>query len=125
MFLLQRLAEQAIREAMAEGAFDDLPGRGRPLELDDVSLVPEELRAGYRMLKNAGFLPPELAADREIRSLEDLLAVVEDPGEQRRARARLRVLVERTRLARPGRSASLGTEQEYKDRLLRRLAGEG
>ena len=123
MFLFQRLAEQAIREAMAEGAFDDLPGQGRPLELEEDCLVPEELRAGYRMLKNAGYLPPELSPSREIRELEDLLAVIEDPGERRRAQARLEVLVQRIRLDRSGRTSSLQTEQAYKEKLLRRLTG--
>jgi hypothetical protein len=35
------------------------PGSGEPLTLDDDSHVPAELRAGYRLLKNAGCLPPE------------------------------------------------------------------
>lgn len=123
MFLFQRLAEQRIQEAAEEGAFDNLPGQGEPLELEDDSLVPEELRTAYRMLKNSGHLPPELETNREIRELEDLLDRVEDPAEQRRARARLEVLVERTRLA-SGRRTPLSTEQDYRERLLRRLGGE-
>ncbi|HKJ72391.1 MAG TPA: DnaJ family domain-containing protein [Gammaproteobacteria bacterium] len=121
MFLFQRLAEQRIREAREEGAFDDLPGQGEPLELDDDSMVPEELRTAYRMLKNAGHLPPELAANAEIREIEDLLRHLDDPAEQRRAKARLEVLVERVQVGR-GRRSSLETEQVYKEKLLARLA---
>ena len=50
-------------------AFDDLPGSGRPLELDDDRLVPEELRVAWRILKNAGFVPPEIEALRDIDAL--------------------------------------------------------
>lgn len=50
------IAERKIAEAFARGEFDDLPGAGRSLELDDDTLVPEDLRAAYRILKNAGFV---------------------------------------------------------------------
>ncbi|KPV39280.1 hypothetical protein AN478_12545 [Thiohalorhabdus denitrificans] len=106
---------------MEEGTFDDLPGQGEPLELEDDSMVPQELRTAYRMLKNSGHLPPELAPNQEIKELEDLLEVVEDPAEAGRARARLRVLTERLQLGR-GRGTSLKTEQVYKEKLLRRFA---
>jgi hypothetical protein len=54
------LAERRIAEAIARGELDGLPGAGRPLELDDDSLVPQELRAAHRILKNAGIAPPEV-----------------------------------------------------------------
>src|SRR4051812_37578082 len=60
MLVLELLAERKIEDAIARGEFDDLPGAGRPLELDDDPLVPEELRVAYRILKNAGYVPPEL-----------------------------------------------------------------
>lgn len=58
MWLLDQWAERHIIEAQRKGEFDNLPGRGEPLILDDDSHVPAELRAGYRLLKNAGCLPP-------------------------------------------------------------------
>ena len=70
------LAEKRIREAQERGEFDDLPGAGRPLDLEDDPLVPEDLRVAYRLLKNAGFVPPELEIHCEIRSIERLLAQV-------------------------------------------------
>jgi hypothetical protein len=57
---LELIAERKIAEAAENGEFDDLPGRGRPLELDNDSLVPEDLRMAYRILKNAGFVPAEI-----------------------------------------------------------------
>ena len=121
MFLFQRLAEQRIQESMEEGAFDNLPGQGQPLELEDDSMVPEELRTAYRMLKNSGHLPPELAPNAEIREIEDLLEHVDDPEQQGQAKARLEVLIERVQIGR-GRRSSLKTEQTYKEKLLAKLA---
>ncbi|MCO5107740.1 MAG: DUF1992 domain-containing protein [Burkholderiaceae bacterium] len=63
------LIERRIDEARRQGAFDDLPGTGRPLELDDDRLVPEELRVAWRILKNAGFVPPEVEALRDLDAL--------------------------------------------------------
>ena len=68
--MLDFLAEKRIAEAVSRGDFDDLPGAGRPLELDDDSLIPEDLRLAYRILKNAGFVPPEVEAINEIAELE-------------------------------------------------------
>lgn len=70
--MLDFLVEKKIQEAMACGAFDDLPGAGQPLELNDDALVPEELRVAFRILKNAGFVPPEVEALNEIAALERL-----------------------------------------------------
>jgi hypothetical protein len=81
--LFQRIAEQRILEAQRNGAFDDLPGKGKPLELDDLSWVPDDLRIGYHVLKNANVLPPEAELLKDIHTLEDLLKHVEDEGERR------------------------------------------
>jgi DnaJ-like protein len=80
---LHRIAEQRILEAQREGAFDNLPGKGKPLELEDLSWVPEDLRIGYHVLKNAHVLPPEVELLKDIHSLEDLLKHVEDESERR------------------------------------------
>ncbi len=70
---LHRIAEQRILEAQREGEFDDLAGKGKPLELEDLSWVPEDLRIGYHVLKNAHVLPPEVELLKDIHTLEDLL----------------------------------------------------
>ena len=85
--LFQRLAEQRILEAQRRGEFDDLPGKGKPLELEDLSWVPDELRIGYIALRNAHVLPPEAELLKDIHTLEDLLKHVEDEG-QRKALAK-------------------------------------
>ena len=73
MWLLDQWAERHILDAQTKGEFDNLPGSGEPLTLDDDSHVPAELRAGYRLLKNAGCLPPELEQRKEALALADLL----------------------------------------------------
>jgi hypothetical protein len=71
--MLDFLAERRIEEAIARGELDGLPGAGRPLALDGDPLMPEELRLAYRMLKNAGYVPPEVDRLREIVALEQLV----------------------------------------------------
>jgi hypothetical protein len=72
--MLDFLAEQRIAEAVSRGELEGLPGAGRPLELDDDTLIPEELRLAYRILKNAGFVPPEVEMLNEIADLERLVS---------------------------------------------------
>ena len=113
--MLDNLVEQRIREAQEKGEFDDLPGAGAPLDLEDDALVPEELRAAYRLLKNAGFLPPELEAHGEIRQLEQLLRTVEDAGERASLIARINFLLSR---GSPGkRRGSLQVEDAYYEKI--------
>ncbi len=78
-----RIAEERIKEAQRAGAFDNLPGKGKPLELEDLSWVPEDLRISYLVLKNAHVLPPEAELLKDIHTIEDLLKHVEDEGERR------------------------------------------
>ena len=60
------IAEERIAEAIRRGDFDNLPGAGKPLEFDDDLLVPIEIRVANRILKNAGFVPPEVTERTEI-----------------------------------------------------------
>ena len=73
-----KLVEKRIKEAEEKGAFDNLPGKYKPIKIEDFSNVPEDLRIAYKILKNAGCLPPELQLRKEIRKMEDLLEEVPD-----------------------------------------------
>jgi len=121
MGALEDLVERRIRRAIAEGDFEDLPGRGRPLALDDDALVPEELRLAYRVLKNAGYLPEELELRREIAGIHASLEALLDSNERRHAAKRLALL--RTRLAACGGERPLSLDGEYGERIARRLGG--
>ncbi len=73
MDILAKVAEQKIRAAIARGELDNLSLQGQPILQEDDSLVPEELRMGYKILKNAGILPEELQLKQELLKLQDLL----------------------------------------------------
>ena len=120
MLTLDAIAERRIREAQDRGEFDDLPGAGAPLDLDDDALVPEDLRAAYRLLRNAGFVPPELEGSREIRALEQLLPALDDAGAQARALARINYLLAHRGAGKARRD--LRIEQDYFENVVERLA---
>lgn len=117
MWLLDRLAEEHIEQARQRGNFDDLPTSGKPLELDDDSMVPSELRAAYRVLKNAGYLPEELQTRRDIQDAEALLRLARDEEERAIASARLRLLMRRL----DRRGTSLAVQDEYFRRICERI----
>jgi hypothetical protein len=78
--MLDFLVEQKLAEAVSRGELDNLPGAGRPLDLDDDKLVPEELRVAYRILKNAGCVPPEVEARaKAVKKLALLKTRIEHP----------------------------------------------
>lgn len=122
MLLFDLIAEQKIAEAIARGELSDLPGAGKPLHLDDDALVPEDLRMAWRILKNAGFVPPEVETLREIGELERVVESLDD-GEARSAALRKLQLL-RMRLDGEGSGRSmLRPGQPYLQRVLERLGG--
>ena len=80
--MFDRLAEKRIREAMEAGEFDRLEGAGRPVNLDAYFSTPEELRAGYAVMKSAGVLPEEAGLLREINELKARLEDCRDRVER-------------------------------------------
>lgn len=80
---LHFLAERKIQEAIKEGRVADLSHwKNKPLPDDDMANVPSELRMAYRMLKNAGYVPEEVALQKEIVRTEDLLRHCVDEQEK-------------------------------------------
>ena len=90
MSIFGRIAEAKINDAIQRGEFDDLPGAGRPLELEDLSRIPPHLRLGYKVLRNANVLPPELELRREMYSLDRLIEATSDPDDVDELRRRRR-----------------------------------
>jgi DnaJ-like protein len=115
-----RIAEERILEAQRAGVFDDLPGKGKPLELEDLSWVPEDLRIGYHILKNAHVLPPEAELLKDIHTLDDLLKHVEDEGARRALAKSIQSKIIRLDLMRR-RSMSMVSVREYNRRLVDKL----
>ena len=119
MKLLDALVEQRIAAAAARGEFDDLPGAGAPLELDDDLLVPEEVRIANRILKNAGFVPPAVEQLRSLRGLQRELDAVSDPATRCALRAKMLALVMALESL---RGAPMLAPREYCERIAQRLS---
>lgn len=122
MFFLEIMAERKILEAMARGEFTNLPGAGKPLRLEDDSMIPEDLRIAYKILKNAGCIPPELEVRKEIITLRDLLRTIEDENEKKKTIRELNYkLLKLNVMGR--RMVNLDEFPVYKERILGKMAG--
>lgn len=120
MEFLDHVAEQRIQAALGSGEFENLPGAGRPLELDDDSLIPAHLRMACRILKNAGMVPPEIETLRELHRLYARIdADVSEPA-LHEAHCRLQFL--HYKLERAGFAVtSRAVTAQYQNRMLARL----
>lgn len=76
---LESTIEEIIQDAIARGEFDNLPGKGKPLDHDAYFALPEDQRLAYSMLRNAGFVPEEVALLKEIKELRERLDRCGDP----------------------------------------------
>ncbi len=118
MDIFDLIAEQRVADAIARGEFDNLPGAGQPLEIDDDSLVAPDLRVAYRLLKNAGYVPDEVRLLAELRSAEQLLAGALGAEERAAASARLHFLLGRLGAS---RVLTLRAESRYFEQLVSRF----
>jgi DNA topoisomerase VI subunit B len=120
MDFFTRIAENRILEAIEAGHFDNLPGKGQPLNLEDDSYIPPELKMAYKILKNADCLPPELELRQEIITLQDLVASMEDEAEKLLQMRRLNFLMMKLSMLRPV-SAQILEHDLYTPKILERL----
>jgi hypothetical protein len=120
MDFFSKLAENRILEAIEAGEFDDLRGKGQPLNLEEDSHVAPELRMAYKILKNADCLPPELLLRREVAQLQDLVAALPDEAEKLKQMRRLNFLVMKLSMMRPV-SPQLLEHDLYAPKVLERL----
>ncbi len=120
---IHKIAERRIQEAIERGEFDNLPGRGKPLNLEDDSYIPPELRMVYKILKNANCLPPELQLRKEIRQLKDLLVDLEDEKEIYMCCKRLNFLIMKLNMTRPV-SPLLEEDQVYYKKIVYRITAK-
>ena len=99
---LRQIAEGRIREAIEEGVFENLPGAGKPLDLEEYFNTPEDLRMAFSILRNANCAPPEVELLKEVARLEETIGGTSDAAtlkELRRTlahrRIQLAILLER------------------------------
>lgn len=104
----ERIADEKIRAAMADGLFDNLPGSGRPICHDAYFATPEDLRICHSVLRSSGFVPEEVEVLREVGECRERLEKANGKGERvgilralNHAQMKLDILREERRRRRP------------------------
>lgn len=118
--ILDKIAEERIREAAERGEFDDLPGKGKPLALEDDSHLPPDIRLAYKVLKNANCLPVELQLRKEIRTTEALLSGIKDTQEKYKQLKKLNYLIMKLNMTRRT-SVSFEENQLYFEKIVEKM----
>ena len=74
----QKIVEEQIRKAIDDGEFENLPGKGKALELESYFQTPESLRMAYSILKSAEFVPEEVQLMQAIDAAKEELSAYAD-----------------------------------------------
>lgn len=118
--IFDKIAEEQIRAAMERGEFENIPGKGKPLVLEDDRHIPQDLRLAHKILKNSDCLPPEVELRKEIRTTEALLAGIEDTQEKYKQIKKLNFLIMKLNLSRSA-SFALEEDQVYYEKVVDRM----
>jgi hypothetical protein len=118
---MRLIAERKISAAIQEGLLDIQGWRNRPLPMTHDHLVPEELRMAHKILKNAGYLPPEIETRKEIQVLEDLLAACEDEHTRLKQIKKLHYLVLKLNIMK-GDAVSIESQEAYYRKIVERIS---
>lgn len=115
-----KFAEEQIQKAMERGEFDNLAGKGKPLQLEDDSMIPEDCRMAYKILKNSGYAPQEISESKEIHSVLDLLENCSDEKERYQQIQKLNYLVMKANMRRR-RALDLEQYEDYYQRIVEQI----
>lgn len=85
----EKTVDAIIQEAMRRGEFDNLPGKGKPIDLTDYFNTPEDFRLAYSIMKNAGVLPEEVEVLKEIEALNSQLEACKDEGKRKQLKKKI------------------------------------
>lgn len=83
---IEKFVEDQISRAIQAGEFDNLSGKGKPIDLRAYFETPEELRAAYSILKSNNFAPQEVEVLKEIDALKKRLESCSDEEQKDRLR---------------------------------------
>ena len=84
-----KIVEALIKDAQERGEFDNLPGKGKPIDLSSYFETPEEVRLAQSVLKNAGMTSPEVEILKEIAELRQIQEAVTDEAKKQEIRKRI------------------------------------
>ncbi|MTH53579.1 DUF1992 domain-containing protein [Bacillus mangrovi] len=115
------VSEDKIKKAISDGEFKNIHGLGKPLQLEDLSAVPENLRMAYKVMKNGGMLT-ETDLKKELMTIDQLLSETKDEKEVRELTAeRLRKEMELEKLTKNRGAFSSPASGFYKEKVERKL----
>ncbi|MEJ2057294.1 MAG: DUF1992 domain-containing protein [Desulfofustis sp.] len=118
---LYQIAEQRIAKAIEDGTLKTEGWKNKPLPLERDSFVPEDLKMAYKILKNSGYLPPEIELRKEIQNLEDLIIKTEDSHQRVKQMKKLDVLMRKID-ARRARASSIEHDDAYYRKIVERIS---
>jgi hypothetical protein len=118
---IRLIAERKISEAIQKGHLDIEGWRNRPLPMNYDNMVPEEFRMAHKILKNAGYLPPEIEMKKEIQQIEDMLAACDEEHTRVKQMKKLNFLVQKLNIMK-GNSVSIVSQEEYYQRIVERIS---
>jgi hypothetical protein len=121
MDLLTRIAERKISQAIEDGSLNFAKWKNMPLPKDDDMQVPDDLKIAYKILKNAGYLPPEIEAKKEIQTLEEMIARTEDEHVRLKQMKKLNVLLLKLETTRKS-PTNLAAQDDYYRKVVERIS---
>jgi hypothetical protein len=120
LYGFEKIVEERILTAQRKGEFENLPGAGKPLMLEDNRCVAEELRLAYKILKNADCVPPEIELKKKIKQTEDLLVGMQETSEKYHILKKLNFLIMKLNSIR-NTSITHEMPQVYTEKLVERF----
>jgi hypothetical protein len=121
---LYRIAERRIAEAIENGTLKTDGWKNRPLPLEDDSFVPDDLKMAYKVLKNSGYVPPEIELRKELQKLEDLIISTEDSHQRIKQMKKLDVLMRKIDAQR-NRASSIEHDDAYYRKIVEKIGSAG
>ena len=117
----EKIVEERIKKAQEKGMFDNLEGTGKPFVLETDHPAPDDCRLAYKILKNAGFLPPEIELKKKISQAELLLQATDTQSAQHREiTKKLNYLLTKLDFLRGGISPLI--TDKYQENIIRKLS---
>ncbi len=120
MYALSVIAEQKIQAALRKGDLNSEKWKNKPLPEEDDRFVPEDLKMAYKILKNSGYLPPEIEERKEIKRIEELIASTEDEHVRVVQMKKLSVLLTKVE-ARRNRPTNIAEQDDYYSRVVEKI----
>ncbi len=114
------IAERRIAQAIEDGTLRTDSWKNKPLPLDNDSFVPDDLKMAYKVLKNSGYVPPEVETRKQIERLEDLISQTEDEHQRVKQMKKLQVLLMKLDNQRD-RPSSIEHDEDYYRRIVEKV----